>query len=140
MSPRTEVLDGRNTADARQILDIWASGHSAWGGDDRQAALRALEEREALGLYGVVVYLEGRPASFMLGFPLGEDVFDAAVGKSAVNVQGLTYYTLWQLMRSLPERYRWFNLEEDLGLPGLRDMKGHFLPDGKHEVWEARRR
>ena len=97
-------------------------------------------EREALGLYGVVVYLEGRPASFMLGFPLGEDVFDAAVGKSAVNVQGLTYYTLWQLMRSLPERYRWFNLEEDLGLPGLRDMKEHFLPDGKHEVWEARRR
>ena len=55
-------------------------------------------------------------------------------GKSAVNVQGLTYYTLWQLMRSLPERYRWFNLEEDLGLPGLRDMKEHFLPDGKHEV------
>ena len=140
MSPRTEVLDGRNTADARQILDVWASGHSAWDGDDRQAALRALEEREALGLYGVVVYLEGRPASFMLGFPLGEDVFDAAVGKSAVNVQGLTYYTLWQLMRSLPERYRWFNLEEDLGLPGLRDMKEHFLPDGKHEVWEARRR
>ena len=76
----------------------------------------------------------------MLGFALTEDTFDAAVGKCAMDVQGLTYFTLRELMRSLPERYRWFNLEEDLGLPGLRDMKEHFLPDGRHRIWEARRR
>ena len=103
-------------------------------------ALRALEKREALGLHGVIVYLAQRPAAFMLGFALTEDTFDAAVGKCAMDVQGLTYFTLRELMRSLPERYRWFNLEEDLGLPGLRDMKEHFLPDGRHQIWEARRR
>ena len=56
-----------------------------------------------------------------------------------MDVQGLTYYVLRELMLSLPGRYRWFNLEEDLGLPGLRAMKEHFLPDGRHEMWGARR-
>lgn len=138
--PRTEVLNGENAGDARRILDAWTAGRSGWDGDDRQVALRALEKREALGLHGVIVYLGQRPASFMLGFALTEDTFDAAVGKCAMDVQGLTYFTLRELMRSLPERYRWFNLEEDLGLPGLRDMKEHFLPDGRHRIWEARRR
>ena len=139
LSPRTELLDGNNLPHARQILNAWAGAHSAQGGDDRQVTLRALERREDLGLHGVIVYLAERPAAFMLGFPLTEDTFDAAVGKWATDVQGLTYYVLRELMLSLPERYRWFNLEEDLGLPGLRDMKEHFLPDGKHEMWEARR-
>ena len=139
LSPQVQVLDGSNAADARYILDAWASSHPAWSGDDRQAALRALEQRETLGLHGVIVYLAGRPAAFMLGFPLTEDTFDAAVGKCAVDVQGLTYFVLRELMCSLPEQYRWFNLEEDLGLPGLRDMKEHFLPDGRHEIWEAQR-
>ena len=76
----------------------------------------------------------------MLGFPLADDAYDVAVSKYAVHVQGITYYTLRELMRSLPAQYRWFNLEEDLGLPGLREMKEHFLPDGKHEIWEAWRR
>lgn len=139
LSPQTQALDGRNLADARSILDTWVSNHPAWSADDRQVALRALEQWQDLKLRGVVVYLAGRPAAFMLGFPLSEDTFDAAIGKCAVDVQGLTYYVLRELMRSLPEQYQWFNLEEDLGLPGLRDMKEHFLPDGRHELWEARR-
>ena len=139
LSPRTELLDGSNLPHARQIRNAWAGAHPAQGGDDRQVTLRALERREDLGLHGVIVYLAERPAAFMMGFPLAEDTFDAAVGKWAADVQGLTYYVLRELMLSLPERYRWFNLEEDLGLPGLRDMKEHFLPDGKHEMWEARR-
>ena len=141
MSPRTEILHAGNTDDARRILDEWTPGGSLdWGGDDRQVALRALEQREALGLHGIVVYIEDRPAAFMLGFPLADDAYDVAVSKYAVHVQGITYYTLRELMRSLPAQYRWFNLEEDLGLPGLREMKEHFLPDGKHEIWEAWRR
>ena len=140
MAPQTRILDGSSAADARLILDAWASGHASWGGDDRQAALRALEQREQLGMRGIVVYLEDRPAAFMLGFPLADDTFDAAIGKCALDVQGLTYFVLRELMLSLPRRYQWFNLEEDLGLTGLREMKEHFRPDGRHEIWEARRR
>lgn len=137
--PRTRVLDRESAVDARYVLDAWSSAHPGGGADDRMVALRALEHWEALGLRGVVVYLAERPAAFMLGFPLSEETFDAAVGKCAVDVQGLTYYVLRELMLSLPGRYRWFNLEEDLGLPGLRAMKEHFLPDGRHEMWGARR-
>uniref|UniRef100_UPI004025340D phosphatidylglycerol lysyltransferase domain-containing protein n=1 Tax=Candidatus Scatomorpha intestinigallinarum TaxID=2840923 RepID=UPI004025340D len=139
LAPRTELLGEQNTTDARRVLDAWASAHPAWGADDRLVTLEALERREELGLHGVIVYLDGRPAAFMMGFPLTRDTFDAAVGKWAADVQGLTYYVLRELMLSLPESYEWFNLEEDLGLPGLREMKRHFLPDGKNELWEARR-
>ena len=40
---------------------------------------------------------------------------------------------------ALYKPYRLDYLEEDLGLPGLRDMKEHFLPDGRHQIWEAQR-
>ena len=139
LEPQVQPLDDGGTADARRIVEAWAAWRPGSALDDRQVALEALERRTELGMRGVIVYLRGQPASFMLGFPLSEDSFDAAVGKSAVDVQGLTYYTLHALMRTLPECCRWMNLEEDLGLPGLREMKENFLPDGRHEIWEAQR-
>lgn len=139
LSPKTRLLDESSAADALRVLELWSDSHPGVGGDDRQVALRALERWRELGLRGVVVDLAGRPAAFMLGFPLTEDTFDAAVGKCAAGMQGLTYYVLRELMGSLPAQYKWFNLEEDLGLPGLRAMKEHFLPDGRQEIWEARR-
>lgn len=142
LSPRTEALSAGNVADARWVAKAW-DAHGAMSGqgafDDRKVTAAALENWEALGMQGIVVYLQNRPAAFMLGFELTENVFDAMVGKCAENVQGLTYYAIRELFRALPERYEWVNLEEDLGLQGLRDMKMHFLPNRINEVWEARR-
>ena len=139
LNPRTRPLDEHSAGDAMGILELWAQSHPGPEKDDRQVALLALERRRELGMKGVVVDLGGQPVAFMLGFPLTEDTFDAAVGKCAAGIQGLTYYVLRELMLSLPRRFQWFNLEEDLGLPGLRAMKEHFLPDGRQEIWEARR-
>lgn len=142
MAPAVRALNQTSAADARRIVEQWAACHPEQPGagpDDRAVALAALEQGQELGMQGVVVYLEGQPAAFMAGFPLSADTFDAAVGKCARNVQGLTYFTLQELMRSVPEHFQWWNLEEDLGLPGLRQMKEQYLPDGKQEIWEAER-
>lgn len=142
LSPRTELINTGNIADALWVAKAWEAQESKPGVeafDDRDVTVAALESWDALDMQGVVIYLQNRPAAFMLGFELAENTFDAMVGKCAENVQGLTYYAIRELFRALPERYEWVNLEEDLGLRGLRDMKMHFLPNRTNEVWEARR-
>ena len=136
--PRTAPLGDDTAEDVLQVAALWAEQNPGVGRDDRTLVAEALIHRRELGLQGVVVYLSDHPAAFMMGFPLTEDTFDANVGKCAAGVQGLTYYTLRELFAALPPHFRWCNLEEDLGLPGLRDMKEHFLPERKHEIWEAR--
>lgn len=139
---RVEPLTDTNASDAEQIAREWfARSTGAQNGplDDHAAVREALRCWRQLDMQGVIVYLDARPAAFMMGFELADDTFDASIGKCAVNVQGLTYFALKELFAAAPAQYRYFNLEEDLGLDGLRDMKAHFLPNCKNEIWEARR-
>ena len=139
---RVEPLSEANADDAKRIAQEWFKrniGAQTGPLDDNAAVREALAHWKQLGMQGVIVYLDSRPAAFMMGFELAEDTFDASIGKCAMNVQGLTYFALRELFIATPERYKWFNLEEDLGLSGLRAMKAHFLPNGKNEIWEARR-
>ena len=40
-------------------------------------------------------------------------------------------------MRRVSGPYGWINLEEDLGLAGLRRMKKSLQPSGMNQIWEA---
>lgn len=139
---RVEPLTDANAADAARIAGDWNARNVGAQSDalnDRDAVAEALGHRRQLDMHGVIVYLDAHPAAFMMGFGLTDDTFDASVGKCAVNVQGLTHFALRELFIAAPARYNWFNLEEDLGLSGLRSMKANFLPNAKNEIWEARR-
>lgn len=124
-----EKLDKHNLQDALKVNQCWER-HSLQetGFRDEQAGEVLIENRDALDVLGIVVRVDGRPYAIAAGYPLCEDVFDLALVKQVECLTGLSVYARNQLIRLLPEKYKWINAEEDLGVEGLRTMKKQMKP------------
>lgn len=136
---RTEPLSDENRDLALEIIREWASNPHplARGLSDDEVDEEAIQKAELLNLSGVIVYADGVAQAVCAGFPLSEDTFDICVSKCRQNLPGLSYYAKHALFLSLDPCYRYINLEEDLGIPGLRQMKQILSPVRKNEMWEA---
>lgn len=136
---RTEPLSDENSDAALEIVHDWASqSHPlARGLSDDDVDEEAIRKADDLNISGVVVYIDGVAQAVCAGFPLTEDTFNISVAKSRQNLPGLSYYAKHALFLSLEPRFRYINLEEDLGMPGLRRMKQILSPVRKNEMWEA---
>ena len=137
--PETRPLGEDTLADALDIIRRWEHGHCRFDNcvlrDDRVDEEALLLRRE-LEVTGIVLYLDGRPTAVSAGFFLAPGLFDLAVAKSVPTAQGVSYYAKRELFRRLDCAA--VNLEEDLGIPGLRQMKNRLCPAAKNEIWEAR--
>lgn len=136
---RTEPLSEENRALALEIIHEWASNPHplARGLSDDDVDEEAIRRAEELNITGVLVYADGVAQAICAGFPLTEDTFDITVAKCRSNLPGLSYYAKHALFLSLEPRFRYINLEEDLGISGLRKMKQILAPVRKNEMWEA---
>lgn len=136
----TQFLSDSNLPHALDVIAKWAGGADRFAGaalrDDDVDAL-ALRMHRELEVTGVIVYLDDRPCAVAAGFPLTEDIFDMVVAKCTENIPGLSYYAKRELMLCLQGRYTFLNLEEDLGLPGLRHMKQGMHPVAMNNLWKA---
>lgn len=133
------MLDDETAGDAMDVLRRWSYSHDRYassGLHDDGVDEEALQMRRELGVTGCILYLGGRPTAVTAGFPLGGDLFDMIVAKSTSTAQGVSYYAKRELFLRIPEAT--VNLEEDLGIPGLRKMKQGMNPSAKFEIWEAR--
>ena len=138
---RTEKIDGHNQKDAIKLLHEYSIPPHVPGYHflrDDGIAEEALRDRENLGLFGVLVYLDGEPRSFAMGFGLTPDTVDGCIEKHSGEIAGISYLTQREFFLSAPAQYRFMNGEEDMGLPGLRAMKRHMAPARRNELWEAR--
>ena len=106
---------------------------------EQLALERALRFREALGMEGLVLLVEGRVAAFAMGSRMNEDTFDIHFEKAlddaaypAIN-QGFAAY-----LREKHPEVKWLDREDDLGLEGLRKAKLSYNPDWMVEKYWAR--
>ena len=97
----------------------------------------AIACRRELGLFGILVLKEQEPWGVACGFPLDHETFDLYLAMERTRLPGFAYYVKHLLFRSLRDRYRYVNIEEDLGIPGLRRMKTSLHPVRKNLMWEA---
>lgn len=138
-APRCEWLGDHNEQDALRVVREWHRRHETGGGPflgdeiDEEAILL----RRKLGIRARLLYLRGRPAAVTGGFYINDSIFDIAVAKTAVTLQGVAYYARRDLICAVPCKL--VNHEEDLGVPGLRKMKKGMRPSGKNEMWAAKR-
>ncbi len=140
---RVAPLCDANTPAAMDIVRQWADNEQRFAGcamRDDEVDQTALREREALGLIGCVTWLDGVPRAVTAGFPLDEGTFDIVVAKHTGNTQGLSYYAKRALMQQVSDRFLRMDLEEDLGLPGLRKMKQGLHPVQMYHIWKAVRK
>ncbi len=138
-APYTMPLTNDNLDDALEILSQWRHGYKRFGSSglrDEMVDEKALLMRHQLGVTGIILYLKDKPVAISAGFMLTDDIFDMAVSKSISLLQGVSYYAKRELFKCLS--CSTINLEEDLGIEGLRRMKTGMHPIGKNEIWEAR--
>ena len=138
---RTEKIGEGNLEDVRELLHKYSDQEHVSGCHllrDDGVAEEGVRYWKELGLFGVLVYLNGEPEDFAMGFALTPDTVDGCIERHNGKISGISYLTQREFFHSAPAQYRFLNSEEDLGIPGLRMMKRHMDPVRKNLIWEAR--
>lgn len=135
-----EITDETKT-DAMRVAQKWYGQEHQSGNKgltDNLIAEKAINEREKLGIEGIILYADNIPVSVFAGFPLCDDTVDVLIGKCTPDApKGTAYYALREYLRLAESRYTYCNHEEDLGIEGIRQMKTSLCPCFKAEMWEA---
>ena len=114
-----------NHADVLSVVERWTS----IGGDTGELSIirDALEHFETLGLFGILLYVEGRPVAMSIGSRISDEVCDVNFEK-AVEIDE-AYAVINNEFAKHFDGFTLFNREEDMGLEGLRKSKLSYHPD-----------
>ena len=146
---KTALITDKNIIDAMVVVSKWRKVHSACEStsaafgessclEDNNVAEIALSEREFLDVSGIILYANDEPVCVFAGFPLSEDTLDVVIGKAVSDApKGIAYYGLREYLKLCGTGYTYCNHEEDLGIPGIRQMKNSLCPVFKVSIWEA---
>jgi hypothetical protein len=130
--PEVVLLGPALAEEARAMLERWMAQQPREGMaslvDEITALDLAMKHWEALGLFGVGIRLNGQLEAFSFGVEQNETMFVEYFQKSTNVCPGLYPLVLHELALHLPEKYVDVNLEEDLGIPGLRTAKERWNP------------
>ncbi len=140
----TPITD-ENTPKVLEMLDTWYTRRKAADPTasfylEQVAITKALQNRTALGMEGLVLQEKGRIIAMTLGSRLSEDTFDVNFEKAAEGYDGAYAAINREFARYIREKYpeiRWLNREDDLGLEGLRKAKLSYCPDRLIEKYWA---
>ena len=137
---RTEILNDDNLSDAISVIENWARdkeivGNLGTRGDEVDED--ALKMHKELKITGVIIYDGTKPISVAAGFYMSEDIYDVFLCKGAERIPGLFYHTRRELLKTLNESCMRVDLEDDMGLEGLRTMKEELHPIDKIKMWKA---
>lgn len=98
-------------------------------GNERRAITYALENFEALGLTGGILYTDdNKIVAFTYGMPINSQTFGVHAEKADTNIEGAYAMINNEFVNRIPEQYIYINREEDLGIEGLRKAKLSYQP------------
>lgn len=99
-----------------------------------------IENFDVLGLRGLVMETSDGEHAFVLGYENTPDSFTVTIGKHSPALPTETSVVIvHELACILDGEYPFLNMEEDLGLEGLRRAKELYSPVDRLEVYEASR-
>ena len=118
-------LSSNNLSDALYVAERWQEKSEDSGelGVIRDAAAHFKE----LGLFGLVLYVDGRPAAMCMASEINDCVCDVHFEKAVEIDEG--YAVINNEFAKHFQKYTLINREEDLGLEGLRKAKLSYHPD-----------
>ena len=77
---------------------------------------------------GGIYYVEDEPAAFFLGEEIKDDMFVICFAKALKKFKGIYQYMYNNIAKILPDKYKYFNFEEDLGSQALKLAKSSYSP------------
>ena len=138
------ITDG-NAREALEFIDEWYATRLAENPEadfqmERRALTKAMRDREALGLVGLMLRDGDRVLALTLASRLSEDTFDVHFEKARADVQGAYPAINCALARHIRETHpevRYLDREEDMGIEGLRRSKRSYHPHHMIKKWWA---
>ena len=97
----------------------------------------ALKNREALGIVGGLLRLDGKLIAVTLGSESFPDTFIVQIEKADHTIQGAYQMINQQFALHNFEKYTYIDREEDMGIEGLRKAKQSYYPEFQAEVYYA---
>lgn len=92
----------------------------------------ALEESfrymKELKLLGAGIFAEGKMKGFIIGSHINPEMISAHFSYGLPEAPGISQLLLWEACNHLFQDSKYINLEQDLGIPGLRKAKLSYLP------------
>ena len=119
-----------------QLLQQWTENAEALGhiqGSEskvmeRESISNVFDHWQEFGAIGGALFVDGKMAAFTYGVPINANTFDLCVEKADIAYKGIYTVVRHEFMQQIPEQYTYINLEEDMGLPGLRRAKTSYHP------------
>ena len=98
---------------------------------DRDARMieKQFEVFDKLGLFGVILRIDGVMAGFAYGVKLNDEVYDVIVEKADRDIPHAYKALRMVSAKQCSESCSLINYEEDVGIPGLRYMKTSYKPE-----------
>ena len=132
-SQALDAIDRNRELLCRVSDQLWE--HPEVGFHEKYAAELYCDTLEALGFQGILAKTEEGPQAIAFGAIIAPDVFDFHVEKTLI--PSTVNYIKWELYQRLPPQIQWINLEEDLGLPGLKNNKLQAVPAAITPLWKG---
>lgn len=89
---------------------------------------KGLDNFDKLHLEGIVVRIDGKIVGYEIGTKLSDDYFDAIYEKGDKDCKSVYKVLRQEFCKKCVDSAKYYNLEEDLGVEGLRHMKNIYQP------------
>ncbi len=117
--------------DALEVLEKWHKKMSSEA--DYKPAKEALRNMDYLALCGCIYYVNEKPVGYSLGEELANGKSFAIHFEKALETKkfkGIYQFINQSFASILPDKYEFINMEQDLGISGLRKAKKSYHPIG----------
>lgn len=136
----TVLLTKDNMRIAEGIMMSWGAAHEPKGALNTsgiEVDRFIIDHYDEMGLFGILVYVDGTPAAVVIGYPISTEICDIAETKTISTISDIGYVAVEEFMRMFGGTYRYFNNEEDMGIIGLREYKRCLKPCRMNDLWNA---
>lgn len=136
----SEILTQSNLQIAYKIMSTWGKQHrmrheSNTSGSEVSQFI--IDHFNALGLFGVLIYIDSIPSAVSIGYRISSDTCDIAETKFIPDIRDLGYIATEEFIKSFQHSFRYFNDEEDMGILGLREFKMQLRPCRMNVLYNA---
>lgn len=97
--------------------------------NDDSAVQVALDNFFELGLFGIVVFVDGVLSGYEYGSRLSETYCDSMAEKGDTRIRGITLVLNQEFINLCCQGMHFINVEEDVGIKGIREKKNCDRPD-----------
>lgn len=98
---------------------------------ERLAVKRVLQDYEALGLVGLVIYIEDELKGFTVGEQVREDTASVLIEKTDFEILGCAQFIFREFCKVLKDKYNteYLNVGDDMGFENLKKVKMSYRPE-----------